>query len=193
MNPGRQIDMADPVQAAVKIATIESAMTNIQTRVSEGFMTVGSRLDSMQADQREAARAQGEVATQLRDLQTHSDGLNRLATAIERQAVEFASWRDKHENENRAVADSVTRFNGWVRGFGVLGMLVAGGAWAWVSARFEQVESRRAEDTVAQTRDLGRLEVKVSGDVGRVESKFDKEMQEVRADISEIRKFRGLK
>lgn len=182
--------MSDPVQAAVKIATIEQSMANIQARVSEGFLTVGSRLDAMQADQRESARVQGEVSKQLHDLQSHSDGLNRLATAIERQAAEFASWRDRHEIDNRAVADKVTRFGGWVGGFGVLGMLVAGGAWAWVATRFDQVDARASENAVLQTRDLGRLEAKVAADMSRVEARIDKEMQDVRSDISEMRKMK---
>lgn len=184
MTPNRtaQVDMTDPVQAAVKIATIESAMNNIQSRVSEGFLAVGSRLDAMQADQRESARVQGEVSKQLHDLQSHSDGLNRLATAIERQASEFANWRDRHEIDNRAVADKVTRFGGWVGGFGVLGMLVAGGAWAWVTTRFEQVDARTTETALIQARDLSRIEVK-----------HDKDITEIRSDISELRKMRGAK
>lgn len=182
VSPHRQVDMTDPVQAAVKVATIEQTMLNLQARMSDGFLTMGSRLDAMQADQRESARVQAEVSTQLRDLQSHSDGLNRLAIAIERQAAENSSWRDRHEIDNRAVADKVTRFGGWVGGFGVLGMLIAGGAWAWVTTRFEQVDARAAENVLYQTRDLGRLE-----------AKHDKDIQDVRSDISELRKLKVVK
>lgn len=174
--------MTDPVAAAVKVATIEQTMVNIQTRMSEGFLTMGSRLDAMQADQRESARVQTEVSKQLHDLHSHSDGLNRLANAIERQALEFGTWRERHEKDNRDVADKVTRFGGWVGGFGVLGMLIAGGAWAWITTRFDQVDARSAEKVLILTRDIG-----------RVESRLDKEITANRSEISDLRKLKAVK
>lgn len=182
MTSNRQADMRDPVQAAVKVATIETALAGLQSRVSEGFLNVSSRLDSMHADARETARSQAEVSKQLQDLQAHSDGLSRLASAIDRQSLEFAAWREKHEQENRAVADKVTSFNGVLLGFGALGTLVVAGSVAWVTDQFSQIRAEATERTTYQTRDRD-----------RIEGKFDKELIEVRNDIIEMRKLRGVK
>lgn len=136
------VDLRDPTVVAVEVTSIKGQMALLGQQVSQGLSNVSSQLSALQGDVREIERTVEKVATQQHELQTHSEGLQRAFTAIERLASRFDHWVEVHETENQLVADKVTGHSTGVRlvwiGLGVVATL----AWAYVESRLGRIGDR---------------------------------------------------
>ena len=184
MNPGKVTapNLGDPLHAAVKITTIEGALALLQSQVGSGLQSVNSRLDSLFSEQREQTKVVAEVARQQHDLQAHSEGLDRLARAIDRNSAEFASWRKEHEQQNQNVADKVNTFRGALVGFGILGAVALTGAGLWINAEFANIR-REAMDRAQDQNEKREA----------IASRLDKDIAALRAKVEEKQATRDLR
>lgn len=140
MVPNRPIDMADPLQVAVKVTSIEGSLAVLTQQVSTGLGNLSSQVAAVQAEQRDQGKSLRDVAVTQRDMQGHSEGLERLARSMDRYSAEFASWRDKHEAENKGVAERVTTFKGVIIGFGILATVLASAMGYIVRTGFQRMD-----------------------------------------------------
>ena len=139
------IDLRDPTTVAVEVTTIKGQMALLGQQVSQGLSNVSSQLSALQGDVREIERTVEKVATQQHELQTHSEGLQRAFTAIERVSSRMDHWIEVHENENQVVADKVNSHSTGVRlvwiGLGVVAAL----AWAYVESQLGRIGDRMTD------------------------------------------------
>lgn len=140
--PDKAPNLGDPLQVAVKVTSIEGQLAMLQQQVSTGLTNVSSQLSALQGEQRDMGKSLREVAITQHDMQAHSEGLERLARAIDRNSAEFASWREKHEGENRGVSDRVTTFRGMMIGFGIVATLLASAVIYNVQSGFNRQDER---------------------------------------------------
>ena len=137
-----------------------------------------SQLSALQGDMRDTSKQMANLAATQVEFQAHSTGLERLAKAIEDSTLENMRWREKHEAENRGVADSVTSARGVTRFIAWIGAFLVGLVVFTVQMQFN-----------AATTDRQRLEQAHRDDVGRLERRMDR----ADADREEIKKMKGLK
>ena len=139
-------DMEAP-QLAVKVAALEGQLALLSHTVSTGHNNTTSTMAAMQADLRDISKTLTTVAQQQHELQSHSEGLNRAFSAIEKLGNKFERWVDSHERDNRLTSDAVTKWdathlaykNGlraiWIV-FGLVGLLAT---W-WMDGRFAMAQ-----------------------------------------------------
>lgn len=145
MSPNRAApNLGDPLQMAVEVTQIKGTLALMQREVSSGMQTVSSQLAALQGEMRDLGKVTGEVSKQQQAMESHSEGLARAFAEITRLANDNATWRERHERENRDVADKVTTFRGVLLGFGLLAMLtVSMAVWA-VNDGFHREQQARA-------------------------------------------------
>lgn len=171
-------DLSDPMQVAVKVTAVEGTLALLAQQVSQGLGNVQSQLSALQGDMRDTTKQLASmVATQV-EFQAHSTGMERLAKAIEDSTLENMRWREKHEAENRGVADSVTSARGVTRFIAWIGAFIVGLVVFTVQMQFD-----------GAAKDRQRLEQAHRDDVGRLERRMDR----ADADREEIKKMKGLK
>lgn len=140
--PDRAVNLSDPLQVAVKVTSIEGSLAVLTQQVSTGLGNLSSQLAAVQAEQRDQSKSLREVAITQHDMQAHSEGLERLSRAIDRNSGEFAAWREKHEGENTKVSERVTTFKGVMVGFGLLATLLAGAMVYIVQSGFQRQDEK---------------------------------------------------
>lgn len=131
-------NLGDPLQVAVKVTAIEGQLAMLQQQVSGGLTNVSTQLAALQGEQRDMSKSLREVAITQHDMQAHSEGLERLARAIDRNSAEFSAWREKHEGENTKVSERVTTFKGMMVGFGIIASVLAAAMVYIVQSGFER-------------------------------------------------------
>jgi hypothetical protein len=179
MSPGSHArDMSDPLQLAVEVTEVKGTLAVLTQQVSTGLGNVSSQIASVQAEQRDQGRALQEVLTAQHDMQSHSEGLERLARAIDRNSAEFAAWREKHEGDNARVSDRVTSHSTGIKVSWALFMVIAGLVAAYSELRF-----RRADEMLAQHIQFG---TEVRGNMQDRMNQMDSDRQQMRADIREL-------
>ncbi len=171
-------DLSDPLQVAVEVTQIKGSLALLTQHVSTGISNMSSQLASVQAEQRDQGKALREVATAQHDMQNHSDGLERLAKAIEHHGTEFSSWRKDHEFENKCVSDRVTSFKGVLVGFGVLASLLSGAVVYIVQQGFTRSDERLAAHIDRSTEEKAAVERRALA---------------MEVEIRELKEMRGLK
>lgn len=182
MSPSRQVDLSIPENLVGIALEAKHNVDLLQSSMKQSMDTVVSRLDSVGAEQREMTKSLRLVAETVAEMQSRSEAIERLGRAIDRNTTEQMTWRDKHEAENRAVADRVTRFTGILVGFGTAGMLIMSLASYVAISQFDAVRAERlaAEATTAQglqylRADMARLEARI--EVVAKEAKATRELR----------------
>jgi ABC-type transporter Mla subunit MlaD len=135
-------DLRDPTAVALEITAIKGQVELLAEKISQGLNSLAQQVNSLQGDLRDHSRILRGVQTAQHDMQTHSQGLERLAQAIERQSSDFAGWRDRHEADNRTVADRVTTFRGVLVAALALATVIAGVLVYNQDLRFTSVDDR---------------------------------------------------
>lgn len=150
--------MSDPLQVAVKMATVEGALTLMAQQLASGISNVEKQLTLLQTEGRENGIRIAGIATSQSEIQAHSQGLERISVSIERMIEENVQWRRTHEAENRGVSDAVTSARGAVKLIAWAGVFVIGLIVFTVQMQFDSsaVDRRRIE--AAHSVDAGRLE-----------------------------------
>lgn len=151
MNQDERMDLRDPTVVAVEVTSIKGQMALLGQQVSQGLSNVSSQLAALQGDVREIERTVEKVATQQHELQTHSEGLQRAFTAIERVSTRMDHWIEVHENENQVIADKVTGHSTGVRlvWLGLCAMSAL--AWAYVESRLGRIGDRLTDHITSGT------------------------------------------
>lgn len=167
-------DLSDPMQVAVKVTAMEGALALLGQQVSQGLANVQSQLSALQGETRENTRQLALVAQAQAEFQAHSSGLDRLSAAIEKSTAENLKWREKHEMENREVADSVTSARGVTRFIAWVGVFIVGLVVFTVQMQFD-----------GAAKDRMRIERSVRDDIQRLEKKMD----QLEAGVEGLRKM----
>lgn len=170
-------DLSDPMQVAVKVTAMEGALALLGQQVSQGLATVQSQLSALQGETRENTRQLALVAQAQAEFQAHSSGLDRLAVAIEKSTAENLKWREKHELENRSVADSVTSARSVTRFIAWIGVFIVSLVVFAVQMQFDGLAKDRL-----------RIEQLHRDDIQRLEKKMD----QLEAGAEGLRKMKGL-
>lgn len=170
-------DLSDPMHVAVKVTAMEGALALLGQQVSQGLSTVQSQLSALQGETRENTRQLALVAQAQAEFQAYSSGLDRLAVAIEKSTAENLKWREKHELENRSVADSVTSARGVTRFIAWIGAFIVGLVVFSVQLQFDGLAKDRL-----------RIEHLHRDDIQRLEKKMD----QLEAVVEDLRKMKGL-
>jgi len=170
-------DLSDPMQVAVKVTAMEGALALLGQQVSQGLANVQSQLSALQGETRENTRQLAQLAQTQAEFQVHSGGLDRLAAAIEKSTAENLRWREKHELENRSVADSVTSARGVMRFIAWIGAFIVGLIVFTVQLQFDGLAKDRL-----------RIERSHRDDIQRLEKKTDR----LEAGVEDLRKMKGL-
>lgn len=169
-------DLSDPMQVAVKVTAMEGALALLGQQVSQGLATVQSQLSALQGETRENTRQLALVAQAQAEFQAHSSGLDRLAVAIEKSTAENLKWREKHELENRSVADSVTSARSVTRFIAWIGVFIVSLVVFAVQMQFDGFAKDRL-----------RIEQLHRDDIQRLEKKMD----QLEAGVEGLRKVKG--
>lgn len=159
--PIRQVDMTATENILAVALEARHSVDLLQSQVKQGMENVVTRLDSIGADQRDTAKSVRAVADQVSEMRSHSEGLERLGRAIDRNTAESLQWRKDHETANQAVSDRVTRFSGALWGFGLSVSIILGLSAYIVSGQFEAVRAARLASEASQAREIARLEARV--------------------------------
>lgn len=154
-------DLSDPMQVAVKVTAMEGALALLGQQVSQGLANVQSQLSALQGETRENTRQLALVAQAQAEFQAHSSGLDRLAAVIEKSTAENIKWREKHELENRNVADSVTSARGVTRFIAWIGAFIVGLVVFAVQLQFDGLAEDRLRIEQLHRDDIQRLEKKM--------------------------------
>lgn len=170
-------DLSDPMQVAVKVTAVEGALALLGQQVSQGLASVQSQLSALQGDTRDNTRQLAALAQAQAEFQAHSGGLDRLAAAIEKSTAENLKWREKHEMENREVADSVTSARGVTRFIAWVGVFIVGLVVFTVQMQFD-----------VAAKDRLRIERSIRDEIHRLEKKTDL----LEAGVEDLRKMKGL-
>jgi len=116
----------------------------LQTQVSTSLNNISSQLAAVQSEQQSQTRALHNVEIQQAAMQEHSSAVERLAKAIDNSTTENMRWRERHEADNKSVADRVTKFQGAI----VVITLFAGAVFTvvgmWLNS---EISSLRREHT----------------------------------------------
>lgn len=133
-------------------------------------------LEGMREEMHKQSASLATLANKVGEYSSHSEGLERLAVAIDKQGESWDMWRAKHEIENRDVADKVTAARGALKmlawGAGFLVALITG----IIQMQFNSAATDRA-----------RVERKVDVEAQRIESQQQREHQRMDADVAELK------
>lgn len=134
-------------------------------------------LEGMREEMHKQSASLDTLATTVSEYSSHSEGLARLAAAIDKQSLTWDTWRSRHELENRDVADKVTAARGALRmlawGAGFLVALITG----IIQMQFNGAASDRA-----------RVERKIDTESQRIEAQQLREHQRMDAEVAEIKR-----
>ncbi len=133
----------------------------LQSQVKQSMEAVVSRLDAVGAEQRDLTRTMRTMAEQVSEFRSYSQGLERMARAIDASTADRLKWQEGHERKHQAVADRVTRFSGALWGFGLAVGVILALSTAWVNNQFETDRASRAVAEAAFNREIARLEARV--------------------------------
>lgn len=140
----KAVELLDAAVLAVEITELGGRHAMLQTQVSTSLNNISSQLAAVQSEMQSQSRALHNVEIVQASMQAHSSAVERLAKAIEHSTNENMRWRERHEADNKHVADRVTKFQGAV----VVITLFAGAVFSvvgmWLNA---EVSSLRREHT----------------------------------------------
>lgn len=105
-------ELLDAAVLAIELTELGGRHAMLQTQVSTSLNNISSQLAAVQSEQQSQTRALHNVEIQQAAMQAHSSAVERLAKAIENSTTENMRWRERHEAENKRVADRVTKFQG---------------------------------------------------------------------------------
>jgi hypothetical protein len=159
--PPRMVDLSKPENLVAIAQDARHQVELLQSQVKQSMDVVVSRLDSMGAEQRDLVKSMRAIAEQVSEFRVYSQGLERMARAIDASTADRLKWQEEHERKHQGVADRVTRFSGALWGFGLaVGVVMALCSYI-VTEQFESVRASRAASEAFFTREIARLEARV--------------------------------
>ncbi len=186
-------DLSVPENVLAIALAAQHSVELLQSQVSQSMQNVVSRLDAMDSHMREQGRAIQVIHDQVADMRSHSEGLERLARAIDRSTSENMTWREKHETDNRGVSDALTAMRGGTRtGAWVAGVLLTvalSGAGLWIKAELVNVRAERRAGAEYAAQERNRIERQAA----ERRSELQKRIDELQAEIDEMRRMKGLR
>lgn len=179
------IRAADSAADMLEMHELHGEFRLMSQRLDSSIINMTGSLQALQGDMRAVQERLLQVSTQQHDIQSHSTGLERLASAIEKQNAENTAWRLGHAAENQKVADQVSHWRGWFAGAGAVIFLLASAVVYIVQTGFGRVD----EQFAAATSERLRMERNKDSDVQRLERLIDQQ----KADIREIQQMGRIK
>lgn len=164
--PDKNADITH-VGIAVRFATMEAFMREIQTTSVNAHQNSASVIQSMQSEMREMVKAVRDLTAETLVFKAHSDGLERAFTAIraltstvadivsenqkwrESKQEEAQAWRAAHVADNHETAKTVTR----ISAMALTGTLLIGGIVGLVTYIYntDKVNNQRDNDSQRDT------------------------------------------
>lgn len=186
----------DPTSLALAIKGLQGDQALLQRDVSTNISNLTSSTQALQADVRHLTEQISEVTRLQQQQVMHSEGLNRAFSSLDKLATRLDTWIERHEGENRVVADAVTDFRGrfkglWMTGGAVvfLASLVVSLGWGRMNERFAEHDKAfsdaKAERALIETR----VQAARAVDVARIES----ELAQQQAKVDRLEQVRGLR
>jgi hypothetical protein len=186
-------DMSVPENVLAVALSAQHAVELLQSQVSQSMQNVVSRLDAMDSHMREQGRAIQVIHDQVADMRSHSEGLERLARAIDRSTTENMVWREKHEADNKGVSDSLTAMRGGARtGAWVAALLITvslAGAGLWINAELVNIRADRVAGAEYSAKERDRIERQAA----ERRAELQKQVDTLEAQVQELREMRGLR
>jgi hypothetical protein len=159
--PNRLPDLSAPENLVGIAVDARHQVELLQSQVKQSMDVVVSRLDSMGAEQRDLVKSMRAIAEQVSEFRVYSQGLERMARAIDSSTADRLRWQEEHERKHQAVAERVTRFSGALWGFGLaVGVILALSSYV-VTEQFESIRASRAASEAFFTRETARLEARL--------------------------------
>lgn len=138
----KAVELLDAAVLAVEMTELGGRHAMLQTQVSSSLNNISSQLAAVQSELQSQSRALHNVELVQASMQAHSSAVERLAKTIEHSTVENMRWREKHEADNKTVADRVTKFQGAIMVITLFAGAVFSVVGMWLNA---EVSSLRRE------------------------------------------------
>ena len=139
-------ELLEAAVLAVELTELSGRQAMLQTQVSTSLNNISSQLAAVQSELQSQSRALHNVELVQASMQAHSSAVERLAKAIESSTTENLRWRERHELDNKHVADRVTKFQGAI----VVITLFAGAVFTvvgmWLNAEISSLRREHLAD-----------------------------------------------
>ena len=126
----------------------------------------------------------------------HSEGLSRAFAALEKLSTRLDGWIDKHEAENRSVADTVTDFKGRFRGVWMAGGLVVALGSTLVALAWGQVNEKLTDNAKVwgdAKAERVAIEARLRNEHDRDIARLQQQMDRMNADLEQLHATKGAR